>query len=360
MNTFGTTLSASAAALLILTATTFAGPDRPGMGTNTTFEVRILQPTSAPYFKTLAPAITLGGVVMPSRMPATVAYASSSGASGDCEVLSNNVWRTPPIELNEGSNLITVTAAKVDDADATATDNIIVFLATQPPPPPPRTNICVQITVPTSAPFLMTRLEAVPLGGYVMPPWSVASVTFETSTGQSGPCTVFSNGMWRAGEIALDLGTNVIAVKAVKLDDQAVTAGDTLTVVRVTFTNDPPVCTNRPPCLTNRPPVIVSRPCLFWGTNDVYEYHLIAIDRENDPLTLELDTRGPVVATITPVANGSWMISAMLTNTARVVRFRAKVSDGLHLRPTVQHWPVIAIVPQRTNRIERLYRRTLR
>lgn len=240
---------------------------------------------------------------------------------------------------------------------------------------PAPTGFFVQILHPTPAPVFTTFAPTVTLAGVVYSPHvPVAQITYSSSSGASGPCTIVSNRCWRSEPIALLAGTNLLAVTAVQAGENGLTASDELIAIRImceppiwtnqppvwtnrppVWTNHPPVCTNLPPVCSNRPPVIVSFPPLFWATNNLYRYHLVAFDRENDPMTLHLAVRGPVITAINPLTNGEWMIHAILTNYVPVVRFKAVVSDA-GPRPVVQRWGVFVprgMRPQPTTRLNR-------
>jgi hypothetical protein len=246
----------------------------------------------------------------------------------------------------------------------------------QPPPPRPEPALigaCVMILMPTAAPLLVTPpgVTSIVLGGVVGDVANVARITYASSAGDNGACEIVTNKLWRSPMIPLVLGSNLVTVTAVYAGQPGATASDDILIIgHEAWTNrppactnrppvstnpPPPVCTNRPPAITNWPPIIVSRPPVWWGTNEVYRYLLRAIDRENDALTLALDTRGPVLANVTPVTNGAWLISAVLTSNVPVVSFDARVSDG-GPRPANQHWFVI--IPRRElpvpGRIERV------
>lgn len=232
---------------------------------------------------------------------------------------------------------------------------------------PASTGFFVQIIHPTAAPVFTTLAPTVTLVGVVFSPQvPVAQITYASSSGASGPCTIISNRCWRSEPIALLAGTNLLAVTAVQAGENGLTASDELIAIRVmreppvwtnqppvwtnrppVWTNLPPVCTNLPPVCSNRPPVIVTFPPLVWGTNNIYRYHLAAFDRENDPLTLQLNARGPLITSITPLTNGQWMIHAILTNYVPAVRFQAIVSDG-GPRPAVQNWAVFVPRPMQS------------
>ncbi|MCX7848278.1 MAG: hypothetical protein N2595_09655 [bacterium] len=217
---------------------------------------------------------------------------------------------------------------------------------------PAPTGFVLQIIVPTPAPEWITLAPTVVLAGVVFSPQvPVDRIAYASSSGASGPCTLVSNFCWRSQPIALLPGSNLLTVTAVQAGQNPQTASDALMAIRITreppiwtnqppvWTNHPPVWTNLPPVFSNRPPVILSVPPLFWGTNNLYRYHLIACDPDNDPLTLELTSRGPVLTSVTPLTNAQWLIHAMLTNYVPAVRFRAVVRDQ-GPRPAVQIWPV--------------------
>jgi hypothetical protein len=206
---------------------------------------------------------------------------------------------------------------------------------------PDPSNLHIRIMRPTPHPVIWVRHPYLYVSGHVGPTDLLEKVTYSTSAGESGDCVLKeikppSNVVAKVRpnlfifvtpKLSLDPGTNLINVVAVPNDPQLEPVSDTLLV--------------KYNAVTNHRPRIISRPRRWWGTNDTYTYTLRAVDRDDDPLRLKLDTRGPVVAHATRIENGVWHIAARLTTTVmpRRVAFRAIVTDGL-TRPAQQRWSV--------------------
>lgn len=95
-------------------------PSPPPDTTNPT--VTITQPTSADTYSTQNSSITLGGTASDNVGVTSITWENNRGGNGTASGTDN--WSIPNISLQEGENVITVTAH--DEAGNTATDSITV------------------------------------------------------------------------------------------------------------------------------------------------------------------------------------------------------------------------------------------
>jgi hypothetical protein len=214
-------------------------------------------------------------------------------------------------------------------------------LAHDPPPPDGghgwNSNLFIQVMRPPM-PVLFTTNSPLVFRGVVGPFDKVDKVLYSTSAGDAGECALMVTGMFyrtnmffTSPPISLVAGSNLITFTAVPLDPAIGSASDHVMV----FYNAQGL---------NQRPIITTLPPRIWGSNEVYSYTLVATDADNDALTLNLKTAGPVLATATALRYGTWQIDAVRTGTNLFPRlrvwFRATVSDGI-TRPAVQQWPVV-------------------
>lgn len=201
---------------------------------------------------------------------------------------------------------------------------------------PPPTDILLKIMRPVPFPVWVTHAPTTCVAGVALPAHLVDSIVYASSTGADGVCNTtnvihfgHTNLLFRTPPIPLSEGSNLVTITAIPVDEDTPPATRHIMIHRIV--------------VTNARPHIITRPHRLWGTNDVYTYTLEAIDPDGDTLSLQLETFGPVAATVTDLDDGKWLISAVKTATnlpyfARA-RFRALVSDGVN-RPARQRWAV--------------------
>ncbi len=193
---------------------------------------------------------------------------------------------------------------------------------------PLRSNLVLRIIWPTDSSVFITTNHTIRLAGIIRPAGTADIVMWSSSTGFSGPCRLLSNTLWNTPPIPLAPGSrNLITVISINSTTHAL-ACDAINVLRVV-----------PESPSNHPPRIVSLPRRLWGTNMVYHYVLKARDPDGDLMRLQLKTAGPVETTVHRIDEGTWLISAILTDDTRKVGFKAYVSDG-KTRPARQCWAV--------------------
>jgi len=185
--------------------------------------ISILGPTSASSYNTTSSVVTLGGTSSDNMGVTAVTWASNRGGSGFSSGTTN--WSVPSVSLQDGSNVITMTAqdAAGNKGTAVLTVNYTV---------PDTTLPVVTITGPTSADTYATNSPSFSIGGTASDNVGVTQVTWQNSLGGSGTATGTTT--WSAA-MTLQLGTNVITVTARDA------AGNPATdVLSVTYSAPPP------------------------------------------------------------------------------------------------------------------------
>jgi xylan 1,4-beta-xylosidase len=179
--------------------------------------VSITAPTVADTYATRLPAIDLAGTASDDFGVASVAWSNDRGGSGTCT--GTTAWSAAGVTLQQGVNVITVTAT--DTAGHAATDTLTVTLDQQGP--------TVTITSPTNLPTYSVYGSSITLTGTASDSGGVASVTWMSSSGASGGC--IGTGLWLAAGVPLVDGANVITVAAV--DTLGNQGTDTITITKL-------------------------------------------------------------------------------------------------------------------------------
>ena len=179
--------------------------------------ITITSPTSSSSYGMSSSSITLGGSASDNVGVTQVSWVNSSGGSGTASGTSS--WSASGIALQEGTNVITVTAR--DGAGHTGSDSITVTYT-----PPDTQNPTVTITVPTPSPVYSTTDGTVTLGGSSTDNVGVTEVRWINNQGGSG--TASGTIMWSA-DVFLSCGENNIITLTAE-DEAGNTGTDTLTV----------------------------------------------------------------------------------------------------------------------------------
>ena len=196
--------------------------------------VTITIPTSSASYSTGSSTITLGGSSSDNVGVTQVSWVNSMGGSGTASGTTS--WSAPGISLQEGDNVITVTAQ--DAAGHTGTDIITVTYS-----PPDTQDPTVTITTPTSSTSYSTSNSTVSLGGTASDNVGVTQVSWANSTGGSGTAT--GTASWSVSSISLQEGDNVITVTA--RDAEGNTGNDSITVTYTPpDTQDPTITITSP------------------------------------------------------------------------------------------------------------------
>ena len=196
--------------------------------------VTITIPTSSSSYNTTNGTVTLGGSSSDNVGVTRVSWANDRGGFGMASGTTS--WSAPSISLQEGDNVITVTAQ--DAAGNTGTDSITVTYT-----PPDTEDPTVTITTPTSSSSYDTSSSTVTLGGSSSDNVGVTQVSWVNSTGGSG--TASGTTSWSVSGISLQQGDNVITVTA--QDAAGNTGTDSITVTYTPpDTEDPTVTITLP------------------------------------------------------------------------------------------------------------------
>ncbi len=179
--------------------------------------VTITHPTSASTYITDRNTIILGGAASDNVGVTSVTWNNSRGGEGPAS--GTDTWTISNILLQEGNNVITVTAQ--DAAGNTGTDIVTVTYS-----PPDTTDPTATITSPTSGDTFSTEVNSISLGGNSSDNIGMTSVTWTNNRGGSGTASGTAN--WTISNISLQEGDNVITVTA--HDAAGNTAADTIIV----------------------------------------------------------------------------------------------------------------------------------
>jgi hypothetical protein len=202
-------------------------PDTPAPPPPAPFGLVIQTPVQASV--TTASALAISGMAMNGVGTVRVTWQSDSNRFGTA--LGSASWVIPSVPLNVGKNIITITA--VDGAKRMVSQTLSItrqqLPSTQPaptpappppapaPPPPPAApggdlaSPSLTITYPGSTIFSTTS-GTVSFQGMAIDNVGVSFVTWMNSTGTSGSATGAIT--WRAPDIPLRLGNNLITIKA--------------------------------------------------------------------------------------------------------------------------------------------------
>jgi hypothetical protein len=196
--------------------------------------VTITQPTSEGSYSTSQSTLTVGGSASDNIGVTSVTWINSRGGSGTAS--GTDSWTISSVSLQEGDNVITVTAH--DAAGNSGVNTLTVTYAL-----PDTADPIITTTSPTSGDTYSTEEDSVSLGGSASDNIGVTSVTWINSRGGSG--TASGTDSWTISSVSLQEGDNVITVTA---HDAAGNSGvNTLTVTyALPDTADPIITTTSP------------------------------------------------------------------------------------------------------------------
>lgn len=170
--------------------------------------------------RTNAASTTLSGSLTNASGPATVVWRSSSGATGTAS--GSPSWTTATIPLNQGINLITVTATDGPQQTAAGLLKILQIGAgstpqpppgtPNPPPAPPPVTATATLTVTSPMNGIATTASSMAIAGTASDPSGIAQVTWVSNSGGSGTATGTTS--WSIPSVALYAGDNLILVYA--------------------------------------------------------------------------------------------------------------------------------------------------
>ena len=165
--------------------------------------ITITAPTSSSTYSTSNSSIALSGTTSDNVGVTSVTWSNDRGGSGSASGTTS--WSVSTINLQEGDNLITVTAH--DAAGNTSTDTLTVTYT-----PPDTQDPVITITSPTSSPTYDTSNSTINIGGTASDNVGVTSVTWSNDKGGSGSASGTTS--WSVSNINLVYGDNILTVTA--------------------------------------------------------------------------------------------------------------------------------------------------
>ncbi|MGH9668446.1 MAG: matrixin family metalloprotease, partial [Bryobacteraceae bacterium] len=190
-----------------------SGSDPGTPDTPTTPPSLILTVNAAPATTTVA-SISLAGSTYGGTGAVQVAWASDQGPSGVAQGSGN--WIIPSLALNRGPNVVTIRATDSTGASVSQTVAVTrtVVASTTPAQTPttPAEAPSVQILAPTSGTPYSASTSSVVVTGVASQSSGIDHVDWVNSSGGSGTGSGTTN--WSTGIVALQLGVNVVTVRA--------------------------------------------------------------------------------------------------------------------------------------------------
>lgn len=181
---------------------------------NTNPTVAITSPTNLAAYTTTQATITLAGTANDNTGISSVSWSNDKGGSGTCTGTSS--WTTSAIALQNGQNIITITAT-----DSVGLKGTFILTVTSN-----QANPIISITTPTSIPTLAVNKAKVSLSGTSSYSLPITNVTWTSDNGTSGVCTGTTT--WSVNNINLTIGINTIMVTVNAANGK--TASDVITV----------------------------------------------------------------------------------------------------------------------------------
>ncbi len=196
--------------------------------------VTITTPTSQPTFVATGATVALAGSASDAVGVTQISWANDRGGSGTAS--GTTTWSVASVTVLTGSNVITVTAR--DAAGNTSTDTLTVTYAGDTTAP------VVTITSPvnTATHSVANTVATLNVGGSASDAVGVTQVTWANDRGGSG--TAAGTTSWTVGNIALQVGANVLTITA--RDAAGNLSTDVLTVTRAADTTAPVVTITSP------------------------------------------------------------------------------------------------------------------
>jgi len=193
-------------------------------------EVTITSPVQADTYTTGDATISVSGTASDDHGLLQIDWNSSTGANGVASGTDN--WSIGTIQLVEGANVITVTAA--DDAGNKGSATLSVMYTI-----PDTTAPVVTITAPTSADTFATENNRITLSGNASDDRGLDKISWTSSSDSSGTAKGTDN--WVVDAIHLTEGSNVITITAI--DTSGNQATDSITVTYTAPDTQAPIIT---------------------------------------------------------------------------------------------------------------------
>lgn len=166
--------------------------------------VRILTPASGGSYVSSEAAVTVTGVT--EGPVVRILWTSSRGTGGSA--LGSDRWTIESVPLENGSNVLTISAIDVQGNRAVAT---IQVAYTAPTSGNDTVAPSLQFTSP-AATTLMVSTPTISIAGTAADNVAVTEVNWLSSSGRSGTAIGTSN--WRIPDLPLSVGVNVIMIRA--------------------------------------------------------------------------------------------------------------------------------------------------
>ncbi|MDE3068084.1 MAG: hypothetical protein KGJ60_11110 [Verrucomicrobiota bacterium] len=162
--------------------------------------ISITSPTTGAAYATNVSSLDLGGTASDNVGVTQVTWSNNRGGGGTAT--GTTTWSVAGVALQNGTNVITVTAH--DAAGNTGSATLTAIYATTPP--------AINITSPTTAPIYTNYANSLNLGGTASDNVGIAQVTWSNNRGGNGTAT--GTTAWSISGVALQSGTNVVTVAA--------------------------------------------------------------------------------------------------------------------------------------------------
>ncbi len=270
-------------------------------------DISITSPTSSDTYVTNAATVALGGSASDNALLGGVTWANAAtGASGPASV-NGLTWSVATLNLNPGSNVITVIAT--DAAGNLKTDTITVFYDTAAP--------SVAIVSPSASPTHATNAATTGLAGTASDDVQVVSVGW-VNAGNGASGTAVGTVSWSASAVSLAPGNNAITVTVT--DAVGGTSTDLITIHY--DPNAPSIAITSPVATpthstTGTPIDLAGTASDLTGTSSVVDVTQVTWDN--------LTTGGSGAGALTP---GAWSASVPLTSGLNTILVTAKDAAG--------------------------------
>ncbi|MCI0504628.1 MAG: Ig-like domain-containing protein [Gammaproteobacteria bacterium] len=179
--------------------------------------VIITAPSADPNYTAGTGTITIAGTATDDTGVTEVSWTNSAGGAGTAS--GTTTWSYSGLQLQNGTNIITVTAR--DSSNNSSTDVITVSYDAANVTPPQ-----ITISQPSANPTYTANTGTITIAGTASDDTTVTEVTWVNSTGGTGTADGTTN--WSYSGLQLQAGANVITVTARDADNN--TSTDVITV----------------------------------------------------------------------------------------------------------------------------------
>lgn len=168
-------------------------------------QLNITAPTTSGTYGTASASVSISGTASDTSGIVRVVWSNSRGGEGQGNGTTN--WSTPPVPLQPGVSIITITAVAQSGASVSKKVQVSYVPPSSSTAGPPS----LTLSSPSSTSF-STMATSLSMSGTARDSGGIASVAWTSSTGASGT----SNGTaaWSIAAVPLLVGTNTITVRA--------------------------------------------------------------------------------------------------------------------------------------------------